>query len=100
MDYYIENGVRRSVAAREAQLSAIWAVLHESGKPPTLILVKLEELHSPKTSISRSDPRFVRAMKGMGSPQTRAKIPPIDVQILGETGQKTTVPLSQVVLDP
>ena len=37
MDYYIENGVRRSVAAREAGLTTIKATLHESGKPATVV---------------------------------------------------------------
>ena len=100
MDYYIENGVRRSVAAREAGLTTIMATLHEPGKPPTVVQVALDELHSPKKSISQSDPRFVRALQGMASPVGRMKMPSIDVQRLGEKGQAATVPLTQVVLDP
>jgi len=36
----------------------------------------------------------------MTSSQGRAKVPPIDVQLLGEKGQKSAVPLAQVTLDP
>src|SRR5947209_7665110 len=100
MDYHIENGVRRAVAAREANLQSILAELHETGKPSKLILVKLDSLHSTKFSISRSDPRYISVEQGMSSPQARARMPEIDVQPLGEPGQMPTVPLLQVQLDP
>jgi hypothetical protein len=100
MEYYIEDGVRRAVAAREAKLQGILASLFESGKPPTTILVKLDQLHSPKASISQSAPRYVSVVKGMSSPQGRARMPEIHLQPMGEPGQKSTVPLAQVALDP
>src|SRR5436189_210701 len=100
LQYYIENGVRRAVAARDSSVQTVAALLYEGGKKPQLITVNLDDLHSPKTSISQSDRRYVRALKGMGSAQARAKMPPIDVQLLGDKGQKSTVPLAQVALDP
>jgi hypothetical protein len=100
LQYYIENGVRRAVAARESGVQTIAAYLYDAGKKPQLIAVDLDDLHSPKSSISQSDRRYVRALKGMGSAQARAKVPPIDVQPLGDKGQKSTVPLAQVALDP
>jgi hypothetical protein len=100
LQYYIENGVRRAVAARESGVAHIAAVLYESGKTPQLITVDLDVLHSPKTSISQSDRRYIRALKGMPTAQTRARVPPIDIQPLGEKGQKASVPLAKVALDP
>jgi hypothetical protein len=80
-------------------LQQIAAYLYEAGKKPRLIVVDLDALHSPKTSISQSDRRYARALQGMGSAHARAKVPPIDVQPLGELGQKAAVPLAQVALD-
>jgi len=100
VEYFIENGVRRSVAAREHKLSTILANLHEPGKPPALILVRIEDLHSPKDSISQSDPRYINVLHGMSSPQARTKMLAIDVQPLGQSGQQSSVPLTQVKLDP
>jgi hypothetical protein len=100
MEYYIEDGVRRAVAALEAKLQSILAILHESGKPPATVLVNLDRLHSPKSSLSRSSPRYLRAVQGMLSPQGRAGMPEIHLQPLGEPGQKSTIPLAHVTLDP
>ena len=100
MQYYIENGVRRAVAARESNMHEIAAYVYELRSKPRLILVSLDDLHSPKTSLSKSDRRYVRALKGMASVQSAANVPPIDVQPLGEKGQKAAVPLAQVTLDP
>ncbi|MBI3822231.1 MAG: hypothetical protein HY289_06070 [Planctomycetes bacterium] len=92
--------MRRAVAARESNAQTISAYLYESGKKPRLIVIGLDALHSPKAFISLSDRRYVRALQGMASAQSRIKMPPIDVQPLGAKGQKTTVPLAQVALDP
>src|SRR5437870_5138250 len=100
MDWYIEGGVRRAVAARESGVSKILAVIFEENKPPRKALVSLNELNSPKRSISASDPRYLRALQGMSTRAGRAKMPPIDVQPLGEPGQSASIPLDQVKLDP
>jgi hypothetical protein len=42
VDYFIENGVRRAVAGREAGLPKMLAILHESGKLPRKIFVNLD----------------------------------------------------------
>ena len=100
MDYFIEGGVRRAVAAREAGVKKILAIVHEPGSPQKKMAVSLDELHSPKQSISASDPRYQKVVQGMQTPQGRAKIPPIDVQPLGEPNQPPSIPLDQVQLDP
>jgi len=57
-EYYIENGVRRAVAARENGLKAILAVVHVPGQPSKTVLIDLDYLHSPKLAISRSERRY------------------------------------------
>lgn len=98
--FYIENGVFRAVAARENGLPMIQAVLYESGLSPRMIWVKLDQLHSPRASISRSNKRhnYPALEAAMGTAQGRAKMPPIDIQPLGSPGQSASVPLAQVVI--
>ena len=100
LQYYIEAGVRRAVAARELGLPTISAILHEDGKPSTPVTVNISDLFSPKASISRSDARYVKVLGGMSSPRTRALVPAIDIQPLSVPKQTSSVPLSQVTLDP
>ena len=52
--YYIAEGVRRSVAAREVGIKVIRAILHEPGQPDRVIYISPDQLHSPKRSISAS----------------------------------------------
>jgi len=98
--YFIEDGVHRAVAARANGLNLLPAVLYEQGQPPRIIYVNPGQLHSPKRSISRSDPRhnFSALLTAMQTPLGRAKIPPISLQPLGEKAQPVAVPLSQVAL--
>lgn len=98
--YYIGNGVRRAVAARESNVRTILAIFKEPGKADRIVLVPLDQLHSPKLSISASDPRFRRARQGMSTPAGRAKIPPIEIEPLGSPGQTRAIPLKDVQLDP
>jgi hypothetical protein len=99
-EFFIENGVHRAIAARENGLLLIPAVLYESGAAPRTIWVRLDQLHSPRRSISRSDPRhnYPALEQAMGSPQGRSRMPPIEVQPLGAPGQPSSVPLAQVVI--
>jgi hypothetical protein len=99
-EYFIEEGVRRAVAAREADLTKILAIVHEPGQPPKKMTVQIDALYSPKASVRASDLRYQKAFQGMQSAQGRAKIPPIDVQFLGDPGQPRSIPLHQVQLDP
>jgi hypothetical protein len=98
--YYIASGVRRAVAAREAQLKVIKAILRESGQPDRLVYVSLDQLHSPKRSISASDARYQRALQDMSTPVGRSAMPPIEIEPLGCPGQTSSVPLKDVQLDP
>src|SRR5688572_29253838 len=103
MDYYIESGVRRCVAARELGLVQMIARLHETGKPPTIVAVQLAELHSPKAQI-HTNQRYQNVVKVLSTRKGRAsmaKHSPIDIQILGaDATQAPTVPLKDVQLLP
>lgn len=94
--YFIEQGVRRSVAAREAGLPDIPAIIHEPGKPPTMARIPLDQLHSPKASIVR-DSRYVRHTE-YPTHVLKTAPPPIHVQPLGLPGQSVTTPLMKVAL--
>jgi hypothetical protein len=87
MLYYIENGVRRAVASREAGLTEIPGMVFEPGRPPVYLMLKLVDLYSPKAS-TRGDTRFRRI-----SPPIHT---PIQVQALGAPGQTLSVPLKDV----
>jgi len=98
--FYIEDGVHRAVAARENGLPMLPAILHEPGAASRLIWVKLDQLHSPRVSISRSDPRhnYPALEQVMGTAAGRAEIRPIEIQPFGAVGQTGSVPLDQVVI--
>jgi RHS repeat-associated protein len=87
--YYIQNGVRRSVASREAGLDEIPATIYELGRPPVTTILKLDQLHSPKPEIL-SDPRFQRIQPPIYTP--------IEVEPLGLPGQMATTPVRHVRL--
>ncbi len=67
---------------------------------PKLVLVELACLHSPRATISRSDPRhrFDELEKAMKTPGGKSRIPPIDLQPLGVSGQPAAIPLDLVVI--
>ncbi len=96
--YYIEDGVHRAVAARENGLRMIPAVLFVDGQPPQALLAPLKDLHSPRSAISRSNPRYrYDVLKAaMATVSGRARMPPISLQPLGVPGQTKSVPLDQV----
>ena len=97
-EYYILHGVRRAVAARENGLQVILAILYVDGQVPQLLAVSLDRLHSPKSAINRSDPRYLAVERAMSTPAGRSKIPAIAIEFLGSSGQTGSVPLAQVVL--
>jgi hypothetical protein len=103
MDYYVESGVRRCVAARELGLPHMLARLHEPGQLPRILVVPLAELHSPKREIV-ADQRYRDVLQALSTPQGRASIAkysPIDIQVLGDDPtQAPTVPLKDVQLLP
>lgn len=94
--YFIQGGVRRCVAAREAGLTDIPAIIHEPGKPPVLTRLLLSQLHSPKASIVR-DFRYIRNSEYPTS-VLKTEPPPIEVEPLGLPTQGNSIPLLQVVL--
>ena len=94
--YYIRNGVRRAVAARQAGWADIPARFVEAGKPDVYFRVALNQLHSPKPQIAR-DYRYIRNTE-YPTHVLRTQPPPIEIELLGLPGQFVPVPLAQVVL--
>jgi len=99
--YYIEAGVHRAIALRENGLQVAPAILYKPGEPPKLIWVSLDQLHSHRPSISRSDPRhnYPALERAMATALGRSRMPPLELQPLGIPGQPATIPLSQVNLE-
>ncbi len=94
--YYIEQGVRRCVAAREAGLIDIPAIIYEPGKPPVLTRIPLALLHSPKPRIVK-DYRYIRYSE-YPTLVLKTEPPPIFVEPLGLPGQAKATPLLQVAI--
>ena len=94
--FYIQDGVRRAVAAREAGLLTIPAILREPGRPDQRLQMPLDELYSPKSSIQR-DYRYIRYTE-YPTKVLKTEPPPILIEPLGLPGQLPSVPLSQVAL--
>ncbi len=94
--YFILDGVRRAVAAREAGLADVPEIIFEPGKSKVTKRMVLNELHSPKTFI----PRDIRYIRNVEYPTQILKTepPPIFVEPLGLPGQGSTIPLLQVLL--
>jgi hypothetical protein len=89
--YYIENGVRRSVASLQAGASDIPATIYTEGQPPVTTTVPLNQLFSPKPEIPL-DTRFLNIQPPIQTP--------IQLQPFGLPGQLPTVPINQVKLVP
>ncbi|HMF97681.1 MAG TPA: RHS repeat-associated core domain-containing protein [Vicinamibacterales bacterium] len=87
--YFIEDGVRRAVAARERGETTIPAIIHEPGKPPVRVDIPLDQLNSPKPVVPR-DQRMVNALMQPSPP------PPISVSPM--PGPVPSVPLADVKL--
>ena len=94
--------MHRSVALRENGVRQAPAILYEQARAPRLVQVRLEQLHSPRRSISRSDPRhnYPALEAWLSTPAGRARMPPIQLQPLGEPGQPPSIPLDQVQIGP
>src|SRR5262249_37003208 len=94
--YYIKEGVRRAVAAREAGWKDTPARIVEESKPDVYTHLSLDQLHSPKPAILR----YYRYVRYAAYPiRVLQKQPdPIDVEPLGMPGQGKAIPLAQVTL--
>jgi hypothetical protein len=87
--FYILNGVRRALVAREAERKTIWAIFHKAGTRSVLRRVSLDRLFSPKAKVEQ-DARFFRIQPPIEKP--------IEVEPLGQPNQLPTVPLARVKL--
>src|SRR5437879_2934070 len=94
--YYILEGVRRSVAAREAGLKDILAQIIRAGTPDVFVRIPVDQLHSRKQQIPR-DHRYIRYTE-YPTLVLKTQPPPIAVELLGLPGQQPTVPIAQVLL--
>jgi len=94
--YYIKEGVRRAVAAREAGRKDIRARIIEDGKPDVFTRILLDQLHSPKPVILR-DHRYIRNTE-YPTLVLGTEPPMIAVEVLGLPRQSRAIPLSQVLL--
>jgi hypothetical protein len=83
--YYILQGVRRSVAAREAGKADILAEIHEPGKLDVLLRIPLAELYSRKAAVWRNY-RYIRYTE-YPTLVLKTEPPPIIVEPLGLPGQ-------------
>jgi len=98
-EFYIESGVHRAVAAREAGLLEILAVVYIPGSAPLEIMVPLSTLHSNRRSVSRRITRrrnLPGLIRAMSDPAARESVPRIELQRLGEFAQPKTVTLVEV----
>jgi hypothetical protein len=96
LQYYIQTGVRRCVAAREAGLTDIPAIIYEPGKLPVPTRLLLSQLHSPKFSVVR-DLRYIRNTE-YPTLVLKTEPPPIEVEPLGLPAQGRSIPVLQVTL--
>jgi len=96
--YRIQEGARRAVAARESQVSRVYAeVFDADGHFLGRQAIPLDQLFSPKAMIS-ADARYLRIVAGMQSPQGRAAMPPIAVILTDNVTGLTSI--ADVVLAP
>ena len=98
--YYIRQGVRRSVAAREAGFRTIPAKLIVAGRPDAFLNVPLDALHANRSTTPELDARYLRALYGFRDPAQRPGIPPILVTPLTDAPTRALTPLPAVRLIP
>jgi hypothetical protein len=94
-DYKIQEGVRRSVAARENGVKGVMADVYSAdGSIKTgTKLVPLSELWSPKDQIA-NDARYQRAYVGMQTPLGRSQMP--NIAIIAATDVSALTHISNV----
>ncbi len=98
--YYLRQGVRRLVAAREVGLHAIPAKLIEAGRADVPLNVPLDALYANRPSTLAPDPRYLRAFYGFQDPAQRPGIPPILITPLADAPTRALTPLPAVRLIP
>ena len=98
--FYIVEGVRRAVAARELGLPTLPATLERPGHPDHDFDVPLDRLHAGRDSPPRMEPRFLRVDYGLQDPAQRPSLPRIILVPLANASGGYTVPLQSVRLTP
>lgn len=89
--FFILNGVRRALAAREAGRKTISAIICREGRPPEhRPRMRLDQLYSSKREVEKDD-RYARIDLPI--------VQPITVEPIRARGQQPSVPLGQVVLE-
>jgi hypothetical protein len=100
--YRILSGVHRCVAAREAGLVEVRALVDRGDGIGSIELVLLSELYSPKPEIGRWDrKRDLSVLIGlMNDPVQREKLAPVELMPISPAMGKYLTPLAQVILNP
>lgn len=89
--YFISDGVRRSLSSLQGGLDDVPATIVRSGQPDVTTRIPLNQLFSPKAEVPL-DSRFL----GIQPPIRQ----PVIVQPLGAPGQPSSIPLNQVRMIP
>ncbi len=89
--YFIQSGVRRSLASLYGNADTVPAIMYREGQAPVNFNVPLNQLFSPKTEVPLDD-RFLNIQPPI--------ITPIEIEPLGLPNQPSSVPLSSVRLVP
>jgi hypothetical protein len=88
--FFILNGVRRALVAREAGRKTISAIIYREGKAPQKRpRMRLSQLHSPKHAVEMDD-RYLSIELPLHEP--------ITVEPLRARGQQSSTPLGKVIL--
>ena len=98
--YYILDGVHRSVAARELGVAELPAKLFVAGRPPREMNVRVAPLHSPLDSVDRLSRRFFDILQLVPQLAAGRSDRRILIEPLGARGQTGSFPIRQVRLEP
>ncbi|MGL4419294.1 MAG: hypothetical protein ACRCZF_01395 [Gemmataceae bacterium] len=82
-------------------MNEIEAVLYIPGQKPQQIVVRLDQLHTCRSRVSRTVSRrrnLPGLIAAMADPHKRGLVPLIELQRLGEKGQPRTTLLRDVVI--
>ncbi|MFO0935225.1 MAG: ParB/Srx family N-terminal domain-containing protein [Gemmataceae bacterium] len=98
--YRLIDGIHRCVAARMAGLEEISAVVDRDGVLSGVVMIPLNELYSPKSSIGRWDRGrdFFDLVAVMADPLKRATMRPIIAEAVMPPAMKYLTPVSRVAL--
>ena len=98
--YYILDGVHRSVAARELGVPRLPATAFEDGRPPRDFDVPIADLHSPLPAVDRLSEKYLKVLPLVPRLASGAVTARLLVQPLGHRFQTSSTPLLRVRLEP